>query len=548
MTKQDRIEPKGPKGGLALVELIHRAPPDRAKDCGVTFAVQNDISLFSGVKGDRQFTPLATIAQQELRTYFPDIAEHLIEDSYFSINSYYIPRKRPRWSQHPDLGHLPFPEHGKKKLRQINACFADLDTYNVKGLEPEYALAEVQRLVRLGVLPQPSLFLDSGRGLWPVWLLRDNRNESYSPPAFDSIVALSERVNKELTRRLVDLGADRQATDAVRFLRVAGSRNSKAKDERRVAYWIPLDQHQRAYRYSLDELVEFLEIQRPQRSRASTELLNATDAARKRRGMSGAIGRWAKELHRFELLREVRAEAVGVPAFPKGQRGRALRFYAGLLVRVRNDARNHPDLMKEELRTIAQMSDNDIRRDVRALIAECAHVPEDPIRRADADSAVRSALDSGGMGGDFNATAQTIADWFNITPEEARRLPKSNREPFPHARSMGSQAEGERAVSRRADATSKRRDLLRVSLAQMGEIPTLREMRDALKAVGLECSERTLMKDLSALGISNPRGRSAKREAKERKLDEAAPLFAERGSEPRSEPFRTVPNLNNPTP
>jgi hypothetical protein len=528
------------------VKIIHRAPPDRAEDCGVTFAAAMDVSLFTGNREERRLQPLCTIPQRELDEYFPQIAEHLIEDSYFSINSYYVPRYRDgtaRPSHHPDLGHLPFPEQGKRKLRQINACFADLDTYNGGGLESEYALAAVQTLARKGEVPQPSIFLDSGRGLWPIWLLHDNRDSRYSPPAFESLVNLSERVNRELTSRLSALGADRQAVDAARFLRVAGSRNTKSKNqERRVGYFIPLDHKGNAYTYSLDELVEFLQLKRPQRSLAPKEMLDS-DTRLARRGQSGSIGRWARELQRFEMLRELRS--TNPFAFPKGQRGRALRFYAGLLVRVRTDACKRPEVMKPEQRAFAQMTDDQLRAEVRALVAECQHDPEDPITKSDADSAVRSAINGGGIGGEFCAKAQTIADWFNITPEEARRLPESNRQPFPSASSFAAQAPIKRS---RADESKVRRELLRISLSRLGSTPTLRELRVNLKAVGVDCTERTLMKDLAALGIENPRGRKAKRAAHQRKLDEAAPLFSGQGSEPRSEPFRTVPNLNNPTP
>ncbi len=512
----------------------------------MTFASTMDVSLFTGNAADRRLQPLCTIPQQELSQYFPQIAEQLCEDSYFSINSYYIPKYRDgttRRSLHPDLGHLPFPEQGKRKLRQINACFADLDTYNVRGLEPETAFAAVQKLAREGYLPQPSLFVDSGRGLWPVWLLHDNRDRRYSPPAFESLVNLSERVNRELTRRLSALGSDRQAVDAARFLRVPGSRNSKAP-QRRVGYFIALDQQAKAYTYSLEQLAELLDIKRPRLAAGAQEMLES-DMHLRRRGQSGSIGRWARELQRFDMLRTLRA--ANASAFPKGQRSRALRFYAGLLVRVRNNALNHPQLMKEEQRHIGKMTDAQIRDAVRALVDECAHDPDDRITQADADAAVRSAINGHGIGGEFNATAQTIADWFQITPEEAQQLPESNRQPFPFARSFD--AVPATVKRSRAEESKMRRDLLRIALPRLGsEPPTLRALRLLVKSVGIDCTERTLMKDLAALGIENPRSWKAKRAGRQRVLEQAAPLFSGQGSEPRSEPFRTVPNLNSPNP
>lgn len=529
---------------------MHRSGAD--PDAGVTFAVNLDNSIFTGEQPGARFTPLVTIPRNELRQWFPALVEQLAEDSYFSINSFWIARdrqtKKARPSLAPGLEHLPYPAQRAERATRLNACFADLDVYKVAGLDPEAALAAVMRMAREGSIPQPSFYVDSGRGLWPLWLLRDNRNPDESPPAFDSLRKLYQRINRAITARLKTLGSDSQATDVSRFIRVPGSINSKGR--KRVAYLLPLGEDGKPFTYTLEELADFFQLQRPRITAATRELAEGDPNARLK-GHRGTLGRWTRELQRFEQLRGLRAE--NPPAFPKGQRSRALRFYAGLLVRVRSAAlacEKRGGKLTPEQEPVARMTDDQLRNAVRLLIEQCEYDREDRITNANADSAVRAAIAAGGIGGEFNPTHQTIADWFRVTPEEAAQLPRSNRGPFPcHSGADPSSAKLPNAKLTRGDAREVRRELLRLYIHGLAEVPTLRALRAAIGAVGLQATERTILKDLKALGIANPRSRDARRAERELAEVRAAPLFAlNQGSEPRSEPFRTVPNLNNPTP
>ena len=493
------------KPSQRLIEHLHRT--DKA-DAGVTFAVNLDTSNF-GATG-RRFTPLVTIPRSELSQWFPELVEWLAEDSYFSINSYWIARDKhtkrlARTSPHPEFAHLPYPAQDERLTTNLNACYVDIDIYNVPGLDFGTAAGALMSLADSGKIPHPSIYLNSGRGLWALWLLRDNRNPNESPPAFPSLKGLYKRINKTLNARLGKIGADTQATDAARFLRVPGSVNTKGPSK--VSYLLAANPEGKPFTYTLEELADFFQLPRPRITEATRELADG-DPSAKLKGQQGSLGRWTRELQRFEQLRELRAE--NPPAFPKGQRSRALWFYASLLVRVRSSSRVRQarrEALTPEQIPVAMMSDADIRTAVRALVRECAHDASDPIRPTDADAAVRAALSKGGIGGEFSAKHQTIANWFRITPEEACELPRSGRRRFPHYEGADSSRTLPDVPATRAGESQARQSfILRVAQEARKDgvpIPTIRDLNSLLEPLGLSASERTIMKDLARLGIPN---------------------------------------------
>jgi len=108
-------------------------------------------------------------------------------------------------------------------LRSISVNFADLDFYKVPELAGKPA-ACVVRALKLAcadrALPQPNLILDSGRGLQVKWLL-DNAVPAAALPRWQA-------VQNEIGRKLADFGADPQARDASRVLRLERTTNARA--------------------------------------------------------------------------------------------------------------------------------------------------------------------------------------------------------------------------------------------------------------------------------------------------------------------------------
>lgn len=124
------------------------------------------------------------------------------------------------------------PNRQLVNLKRLPVVFVDLDTYHVAELIDLPVESLLYRLLRhcedVG-LPEPSLVVYSGRGLQVKWLL-DTPVPSRALPRWKA-------VQTELCRRLLPLGADRNALDASRVLRVVKTVNSKSENIVRVIHW-----------------------------------------------------------------------------------------------------------------------------------------------------------------------------------------------------------------------------------------------------------------------------------------------------------------------
>jgi len=98
--------------------------------------------------------------------------------------------------------------------------FVDLDTYNV----PELSGLEKQEILHRIIsenpgLPMPTLFADSGRGMYLVWTFRTTKPVSFAPAW--------QVIENNLIDLLKPYGADPKCRDASRVLRIAETENSK---------------------------------------------------------------------------------------------------------------------------------------------------------------------------------------------------------------------------------------------------------------------------------------------------------------------------------
>ena len=122
------------------------------------------------------------------------------ENTYISLNTFYKTYRRI------------------ENLKEINCIHMDLDTYKTK-------FTKTQILMNLDdnyfgkTIPIPNLIIDSGRGLYLIWLI-----EPVPYMALPLWKAIEEYIYKELK----EFGADRMALDPTRVLRVPGSINSKS--------------------------------------------------------------------------------------------------------------------------------------------------------------------------------------------------------------------------------------------------------------------------------------------------------------------------------
>ena len=122
------------------------------------------------------------------------------ENVYISINTFYSTFRRLEY------------------LKELKAQFIDLDIYKTK-FSKEQIIMHLEADYFNKSIPRPNLIIDSGRGLYLIWLL--NSVPSKALPLWKSI-------EEYLYSVLKPFGADRQALDPTRVLRVPGSINSKS--------------------------------------------------------------------------------------------------------------------------------------------------------------------------------------------------------------------------------------------------------------------------------------------------------------------------------
>lgn len=104
-------------------------------------------------------------------------------------------------------------------IKELNFLYIDLDYYKTKYTK-EQVIMNLEANYFNKIIPATNYILDSGRGLALLWNI--NKVTSKALPLWKAI-------QEYLYKQLKEFGADRQALDATRILRVPGSINSKSK-------------------------------------------------------------------------------------------------------------------------------------------------------------------------------------------------------------------------------------------------------------------------------------------------------------------------------
>lgn len=104
-------------------------------------------------------------------------------------------------------------------IKELNFLYIDLDYYKTKYTK-EQVIMNLEENYFNKIIPATNYILDSGRGLALLWNI--NKVPSKALPLWKAI-------QEYLYKQLKEFGADRQALDATRILRVPGSINSKSK-------------------------------------------------------------------------------------------------------------------------------------------------------------------------------------------------------------------------------------------------------------------------------------------------------------------------------
>ena len=153
------------------------------------------------------------------------LKQEFVENNvYISLNTFYSTFRRLEY------------------LKELKALFIDLDTYKTEFTK-EQILMHLEADYFNKSIPIPNFIVDSGRGIYLIWLINSVPSKA---------LPLWKAVEEYLYKQLKEFGADRQALDPTRVLRIPGSINSKTNTKVEI-----IEQHE--YVYDLREIQnEFL--------------------------------------------------------------------------------------------------------------------------------------------------------------------------------------------------------------------------------------------------------------------------------------------------
>ena len=132
-------------------------------------------------------------------------------DNYMSMNTFWKTYRRIEY------------------LKELTTIYVDIDYYNT-NFSKETVLHNLAQLVEEKKLPQPSITIDSGRGLYVIWKIEQVPSQA---------LPLWQTVENHFVDLLSKLGADPLAKDACRVLRVPGTVNSKNNSSVNTLEFIP---------------------------------------------------------------------------------------------------------------------------------------------------------------------------------------------------------------------------------------------------------------------------------------------------------------------
>ena len=138
----------------------------------------------TGTRG--RWENLGAVRQDQLDAV-KSLDDYYARDFYFSINAHVTPDRRG----------------STRTLRYLNACYLDLDSYE---LTPGHALGRLTQAAAEGIIPSPSVFGLSGRGVWAYWILVDVRDSLIPQRAFPEKIDLYSQVQSGLYEAVMEFG------------------------------------------------------------------------------------------------------------------------------------------------------------------------------------------------------------------------------------------------------------------------------------------------------------------------------------------------------
>ena len=146
------------------------------------------------------------------------------------------------------------PQRRALHLLLATHALVDLDVYNassLRGLTPDQLAGLVRIHARDEGIPQPSVVIFSGRGLYLKWYWRH--------PIPRAAAGRAVAVNRALVARFAAFGADPSAVDMARILRVISTVNTKSGARVRILDLAEVDGEPLRYDFDLfaDEVLTY---------------------------------------------------------------------------------------------------------------------------------------------------------------------------------------------------------------------------------------------------------------------------------------------------
>ena len=134
-----------------------------------------------------------------------------------------LPIEGEAWAEDREGKYVSMARYGGRRcesdLKEVNACWVDLDYYKVAGLDgwtPAQVLWAARERLAKARLPAPGIILNSGRGLLLIWL---------HTPIPAQALPRWQAIQKRLHKALSGLGVDRSGLSVTKVFRVPGGRN-----------------------------------------------------------------------------------------------------------------------------------------------------------------------------------------------------------------------------------------------------------------------------------------------------------------------------------
>lgn len=399
---------------------------------------------------------LDSLPAHHLGGLFPELAPVLEADSFYAINGFWQPSTKRMTRK-------------KQYLQNINAVHVDIDCYS-REITVGQAVGAMIDLQDAGHLPSISMILLSGRGVWGFWFLRDRLEGRFGQRATSYAKLQADLVNRELCRRLQEIGADTQSRDLCRITRVPGSVNGKVC--KRVEYWIRTDEAGHVATYLLDDIAGLVGVTLPTFRPTTTE----KSVDRQRAGMAGYKVRWLRELERFQYLMEARK------CFVEGTRGASVWVYLTILRRVQVVLKNSDEAVAARMEILWSKLDQ----------PQIGKAKREYTRRQFDQAMVRPNTAA-------HPSHRAIADGLRINRHEAEVTGWPEWD-VPAEQPMTD-------TEKRDERHRLLRMLLFATDGKQRPVPSLRDLQEWIEFTDdrLSCSFRTIQTDLERLGIRNPR-------------------------------------------